>query len=48
MRRKIKTSEAVMSTETQRGIDGKMRHRPMAEPINSAMSVLTIAISEST
>ena len=37
-----------MRTAAQRGIDGKMRQRPIADPMSSARSVLTIAISEST
>ena len=43
--RNTKTSAAVRTTPAHIGIDGKMRHIPMAEPSSSAKSVDMIAIS---
>lgn len=47
MMRKIKTSTPVRRTADHRGSFGKSRERPIAEPSNSARSVLTMAISHS-
>lgn len=45
--RKMRTSLAVMRTAAHSGRVGKSRQRPMADPSNSAKSVLIIAISQS-
>jgi hypothetical protein len=47
MMRKMKTSKPVRRTADHRGIFGNRRQRPIAEPSNSARSVLMIAISHS-
>lgn len=47
MMRKIKTSTPVRSTADHKGSFGKSRVRPIADPINSARSVLMMAISDS-
>jgi len=48
MIRKTKTSTPVRSTADHRGSFGKRRERPIAEPSNSARSVLMMATSQST
>jgi hypothetical protein len=48
MMRKMKTSTPVRRTVDHRGSFGKSKLRPIAEPSNSARSVLMIAISHRT